>query len=268
MYKIADAHTHIYSPKVAQRATAGIHEFYNFPGTLPEGIGTHDHLYRACQEGGISRCLICQVAMKPTIIDTINDFLLDLYHTYPDFYIPFASIHQDCENKPQLVEKFKQQGFFGIKLHPDYQKFNMDDPMMDDFYDTAAQLDLPVLIHTGDKRYDYSNPMRLRNILLRFPKLTAIGAHFGGFSQWDLAYECLQDLPNVMFDTSSALQFMPPSLVRQFLERFGVERFMFGSDYPLVTPPDELKKFLSLGLDDDVNQAILYDNFARLFHLD
>ncbi|MBR0514646.1 MAG: amidohydrolase family protein [Clostridia bacterium] len=44
---------------------------------------------------------------------------------------------------------------------------------------------LPVLVHTGDQRFDCSNPNRIVNVLRTFPKLKFVGAHFGGWSMWD-----------------------------------------------------------------------------------
>ena len=54
-------------------------------------------------------------------------------------------------------------GLRGIKLHPDFQKFQIDCPKMDDVYEVMADLKLPVLVHAGDCRYDYSGPKRIYN---------------------------------------------------------------------------------------------------------
>ncbi len=267
MYRVADAHTHIYALKIAEAATSGIFNFYGFPYHEVPRAGTPEHLYEVSRRDHISRCLVSQVAMKPGIVDVINTFLMEQYHLHPEFYVPFAAIHPDSENPDKLIESFKEQGFFGVKLHPDYQKFQMDDPKMDRIYDACAEVGLPILFHCGDKRYDFSNPDRLIRVMKKHPKLKVQGAHFGGFSVWEDALRLIDASENIVFDISSSLPYMNLELVPRFFEKFGVHRFFFGSDYPLMTSSHAVADFLALGLPEETNQAVLYDNFAAYYGL-
>lgn len=268
MYKVADAHTHIYAPKIAEAATEGIFSFYEFPYEEVPRAGTPEHLYEVSRQDRIARCLVSQVAMKPGIVDVINTFMMEQYRQHPDFYVPFASIHPESEHVDKLVQSFVDQGFFGVKLHPDYQRFQLDDPKMDPIYAACAEAGLPMLIHCGDRRYDYSNPDRLVRVMKKHPNLKVIGAHFGGYSVWEDALKTIGAHENIVFDISSSLPYMDLDLVPQFFEKFGVRRFFFGSDYPLMTTSQAMRDFLALGLDEQTNQAILYDNFASYFGLD
>ena len=78
-------------------------------------------------------------------------------------------------------------GLKGVKLHPDFQNFEADSPCAMSIFELCAEAGLPVLVHTGDYRFDYSNPNRIANVLRAFPKLKFVGAHFGGWSVWDEA---------------------------------------------------------------------------------
>lgn len=118
----------------------------------------------------------------------------------------------------------------------------------------------------GDDRYDYSTPERLMNLLRQVPDLQVIAAHFGGWRAWAHSYEC--PLPScVLYDTSSTLPMIPRDMVLRMLDRFGPERFLFGTDFPMWSPKEELARFLALGLGEDVNEKILYGNFMKLFDL-
>jgi len=98
----------------------------------------------------------------------------------------------------------------------------------------------------------------------RFPDLVCIGAHFGGYSEWDDA----EDYPkskNLYFDTSSSLDVLEPSHALALISHFGVEQFMFGTDYPMWTPSEEIEKVLKLGLSEEDNEKVFSKNFERLF---
>ena len=169
-------------------------------------------------------------------------------------------------NAIEELERAKALGIRGLKVHPDFQKVPLDDPAGVPIYRRAAELGLPVLFHMGDDRYDYSTPERLMNLLRQVPDLQVIAAHFGGWRAWAHSYEC--PLPScVLYDTSSTLPMIPRDMVLRMLDRFGPERFLFGTDFPMWSPKEELARFLALGLGEDVNEKILYGNFMKLFDL-
>ena len=83
---------------------------------------------------------------------------------------------------------------------------------------------------------------------LDFPKLTAIGAHFGGWSQWSDGEKYLADNPNVYVDTSSSLYAITPAQAREYINAFTPDRIMFGTDYPMWNVEDELRLMERLDL--------------------
>lgn len=76
-------------------------------------------------------------------------------------------------------------GLRGVKLHPDFQRFEADSEKAMHIFGLCEAAGLPVLVHTGDHRFDCSNPNRIVNVLRTFPKLKFVGAHFDGWSVWD-----------------------------------------------------------------------------------
>lgn len=98
----------------------------------------------------------------------------------------------------------------------------------------------------------------------KFPELICIGAHFGGYSEWDKVRGYDRG-GNLYFDTSSALGMLPDEDALALIDYFGADRFMFGTDFPMWNPSEEVQKFLSLGLSDEDNKKIFNDNFEHLF---
>lgn len=115
---------------------------------------------------------------------------------------------------------------------------------------------LPVLMHCGDYRYDFSHPRRLANVLDAFPGLTVVAAHFGGWSVFDDAVTYLKDRRCYM-DISSTMPFIGTQKVYEYIKIYGADRLMFGSDFPMWNPTGELKGFLTLNLTQDEQEKIL-----------
>mgnify|MGYP002513909483 CR=1 FL=1 len=122
-------------------------------------------------------------------------------------------------------------------------------------------------MHTGDNRYDYSNPDRLVRILNEYPDLTVIGAHFGGWSVWDEAVEKLSEYPNFYVDTSSCFCDISIEKATELIERYTPDRVLFGTDYPMWSQADDLAVFFEMGLTEAENRLILSENAKRVFSI-
>ena len=258
--KIADAHTHIFPDKIAEKASEAIGKFYDIPMYRPAQTA---RLLEAEAEIGAGRCLVCSSATIPEQVESINTFISATCQKHPEL-LGLAAMHPDYQNVGEELDRAIELGLRGVKFHPDFQKFNIDDPRAIPMYRAIADRGLPVLFHTGDDRYDYSSPLRVDALLRQVPDLIVIGAHFGGYRRW----EDVADLPrreNVYFDTSSSLMFLSRDKALRLIDKFGVDRFMFGSDFPMWRPKEELARFLALGLSDAENEQILHGTFESLF---
>ena len=182
-------------------------------------------------------------------------------------FIGFITLHQNLtdEEVESEVEWAIQNGFKGIKLHPDFQKFNIDDENAEKFY-RAASGKLPILFHIGDDRYDFSNPKRLVNIAKKYPGTNFIAAHFGGYRCWDSA-ELYVGLKNVYFDTCSSLPFINTERAKEIIDMLGADRFFFATDFPMWDASGELERFNKIQLTEKEREDIFYNNAARFLHL-
>lgn len=258
--QILDFHAHVFPDAIAEKAAKSISEFYGMP---VRSDGSLKSLLKLSQDAGITETVIHSVAVTPKKVEDINSFIARSFRDDPGRLIGFAAIHPDCADVPELVDNAVKAGFKGIKLHPDMQKFQLDSPAgMDMFAAIAGRL--PVLVHTGDPRYDYSGPRRMKRVLDAFPELICICAHFGGWSEWDEAVETLVHCDNAFVDTSSSMYAMTPERIRGLIRRYSPRRVLFGTDYPMWLPASELDCLERLGLKESELEMILGDNARRL----
>ncbi|MBO5103674.1 MAG: amidohydrolase, partial [Ruminococcus sp.] len=183
----------------------------------------------------------------------------------PCFY-GLGTTHPDSENIEEDIKQIKALGLHGVKLHPDFQKFDADSKDAFRIYE-IIEGEMPLMIHCGDNRYDYSAPQKVANIHRNFPKLKIQAAHLGGYQRWCEAEECLAGLENVVFDISSSMAFISEEYTRKLINKYGVENCFFGSDFPMWSHEEELERFLSLGFTEQENRMVLAENFRRFYGL-
>lgn len=260
-YTIIDAHAHIFPGKIAEKATVNIGHFYDIPMCH---VGSAEVLLEKGATIGVKRYLVCSTATRPDQVEHINSFIHDQCQLHPEFF-GFATMHPDYPHIEQELDRALSLGLHGIKLHPDFQTFDIDAPEAMPLYRAASDRHMPILFHTGDNRYTYSAPHRLRRVADAFPDLVCIGAHFGGYRAWAEAEAYLKPCKNVYFDTSSSLPFIPVEEALAMLRGFGVERFMWGSDFPMWDHAEEFARFMAIPLTEDERQRIFHGTFESLF---
>jgi predicted TIM-barrel fold metal-dependent hydrolase len=270
---IIDFHAHIYPDKIASRAVANICAFYNIPmgcdGTV-EGLlsyGSAGEAPRSSRRGSgngpgiIDHFVVFSAAAVPGQVLSINNFIAAAVKEHPQL-TGFGTLHPDFEDPGAEIDRLLDLGLRGLKFHPDMQQFNIDDERMMRIY-ALAEGRLPIIFHTGDYRYEYSHPARLARVLEAFPRLTAVAAHFGGWSLFDLALEYLKDR-FCYFDVSSSIPYLGKKRAAELIHIYGAERFLFGSDYPMWDPRRCLEDFYALDLRDYERELILHQNAEKI----
>ena len=255
---VIDAHSHIYPAKIASKASDAVGDFYHVSMAAP--VASAEALLAACEGTPITHHLVHSVATTPGQVTTINDFIAEQCREHDNF-IGFATMHQDFEDVEGEIERAIELGLKGVKIHPDTQKVNMDDPRLMHLYEVIEGR-LPIVIHTGDYRYDYSHPRRLKKILHTFPKLKVDAAHVGGWSVFDYALEYLED-ENCFVDTSSALEFLGPRRTVELVRAYGPDRVMFGSDFPMWSPATEYNMLSAMPFTPEEFEAITWHTAER-----
>ena len=260
-YRIIDSHCHIYPDRIAEKASASTSEFYHMPSLFDGKIST---LLERGGKAGIEHFIVQSVATTPKQISGINRFIADAVANSEGRFTGLGTLHPDSENLREEVEEILDLGLKGVKLHPDIQRVGIDDSRMHKIYQLCEGR-LPILMHTGDYRFDFSNPNRMLPVLEAYPNLTVVGAHFGGWSVWDEATKMLSKFKNFYVDCSSSLYAMSSEKARELIMAYGVDRVLFGTDYPMWEIETEIDRFMRIDLTEEEREQIFSKNAERLF---
>lgn len=263
-YPIIDSHCHIYPDKIAAKAVEGIGKFYDLPMCYD---GRYTTLVEAGANNGIKHFVVFSVATTPHQVHSINAFIAETVRASNGILTGLGALHPDSENIEDDIAEIISLGLKGVKMHPDFQKFHIDDEKCLRIYE-MCQGKLPVLLHTGDSRYDYSNPDRMKRVLEAFPELTVIGAHFGGWSCWKEAAKRLSGFENFYVDCSSSFDWLNADESREIVRAYGADHVLFATDFPMWNYEREIERFSAMKLTDEESEKILCKNAIKLFAID
>lgn len=262
--RVFDAHTHVYPEKIADKASAALGSFYSM--TI-NGKGTIEDLVANCQKAGVSGILLLGVATSAEQLTNVNRYLrtcVDYARSRSVEAYAFGGYHQDADPEAVLAQ-IVELGLSGVKIHPDIQRVSLDDPRI---YRLCEIIEgrLPICFHMGDPReeYPYSRPEKLVRLLDRFPKLTVIASHLGGYTCWDRVADLYAGYENVWFDASSSVAFMPEEEAVRLIRTLGSDRVFFGTDYPIINQSQGIEIFDRLELTETERENILWNNIHRL----
>ncbi len=266
MTRIVDSHCHIYPDAIAPRAVNAVEEFYEELPEKPQA-GTAADLVRAGAEAGVSHFVVFSVATSPHQVSSINRFIAQTVSGSGGAMTGLGTLHPDSDDFGRDLDEIAGLGLKGVKLHPDIQRFRADDPRSMEIFRLCEERDLPVCIHAGDRRYDYSNPDIIGRILEAFPRLRLVAAHLGGWSVWEEAAERLAGCPNLLVDCSSSFWWLGRETSKRLIRLYGSERVLFGTDYPFWPLRQEVERLFDLELEPEEYENICWRNAANLYGL-
>jgi predicted TIM-barrel fold metal-dependent hydrolase len=261
--EIFDAHNHIWPEKVVYKAKECLEmlRFVKKLVTLP----TVDNLLKVMDESEISKSIVSSVASYPRQVVSINSWLFSIKQKR---LIAFASIHPFFDAFKEELKRIKDNAF-GVKLQPEFQNFYVDDEKAFHLYEELQKLNLPVLLHCGreisasGEICSYSSPDRILKVIKKFPKLKIIGAHMGGFLMWEESLEKLAG-KNIYFDTSDSISVMKKELLEQIFVKHGFDKIIYGSDFPIQNPKEEISFIKALDISEENKQKILSSNIKKV----
>ena len=264
--RIFDAHTHAFPDAIATRAMFTLSD----KSVLPYfNDGTFSGLAGYEAAGGAEGFLILPIATTPRQTRAVNDWAAA--QVGRDGARAFGSVHPDCEDLGDQLDHIVELGLPGVKLHPEYQEFAVDEPRMFDVYRALFERRLIICFHAGvDIGYAppvRGNPARIARVCDAFPEGRVIAAHMGGYRMADEARQTLLNRPNLWMDTSFSAQEMAPEELRDMIRAHGAERVMFGTDSPWTEFGESLRAVTESGLTQTELDLVLYKSAAALLGL-
>ena len=261
---IIDFHAHIFPDAIAERA---LPQMAASGGITPVLDGKAASLIASMDAAGIDSAVIANIATKPTQFDSILAWSRTIASKR---LIPFASVHPDDPELKEHVAAVAAAGFKGIKLHPYFQRFALDEPRLEPLYEAVDKAGLVLLVHCGFDigfpRTRICDPARVRAVADNWPKLQLVAAHMGGWMDWDETERCILGRPIVM-DVAAIFDYLDADRIRRILLAHSPKHLVFGSDSPWFDQGKSLAHLRQLHLPVELEQAILYDNAARLLAL-
>ncbi|WP_028509107.1 amidohydrolase family protein [Ruminococcus sp. NK3A76] len=262
---LIDVHVHAFNEKIAAKALDAL---AGYSGLTPLTDGTVGDTFAKLDEWGVDKAAILSIATKPTQQRIINGWAETIKS---DRLLPFGSIHPDAPDCLEELERIKAAGLYGIKLHPDYQGFRIDEERLFPIYEQCARLSLPVILHSGFDYYSpdeiHCTPERALRVIGRVKGLKLILAHLGANRMWQQVFDTIAGADGEVYFDTSFTEECPDELMEKIILKHGADRVLFASDCPWARSCDIAEKIERLALTDDMKEKIFHLNAERLLGL-
>ena len=263
---LIDFHTHAFPDKIASSAIPKLS--FVSGGLEPHTDGTVSGLKESMQRNGVKASVVLNIATNAHQQRSVNDFAASINHKKDIF--SFGSVFPFSEDAFKELERIKELGLLGVKLHPDYQGFNVDDIRLKPLYKKISELGLITVFHAG---LDYgfappygATPEKMARAIEWFSS-PVIAAHWGGVNCGDdvIKYLCGK---NIYFDVSMGYGMMPKYYAQKIIELHTADKMLFGTDTPWHNANMEMRLLDTLELSREDMDKITYKNAKKLLGIE
>jgi predicted TIM-barrel fold metal-dependent hydrolase len=258
---IVDFHAHAFPDNLAARAIAhlehggGVKAFHD---------GRIASLLASMDAAAVEISVVCSIATKPEQFAPILQWSKAIA---TQRIVPLASVHPGAADPIGEVRQIAEAGLIGVKLHPYYQNFDLDDPALFPLYRAIDELGLLLVCHTG---FDFAfprdrkgDPVRILRVLDRVPSLRFVATHMGAWDDWDEVERHLLGKP-ILLDVSLSLELLGPQRARAMILAHPADCILFGTDSPWASQEQTVRQVRALELGEERERAILGGNAVRL----
>jgi hypothetical protein len=212
----------------------------------------------------IDRSVVCSIATKPDQFPKILDWSGRIASPR---IVPLPSVHPRDLSRAERIRQIAAAGFRGIKLHPYYQDFVLDDPDILSFLEVVADCGLFVVCHTGFdiafERVRRCDPVKIKAVTQAIPSLRFIATHLGAWDDWDEVERHILGSP-LLLEISYSLETLPADRARRLILAHPPECVIFGTDSPWQDQSAALRRLRDLRLGSTLEEAITAGNASRL----
>lgn len=267
MAGIIDFHTHAFPDELADRAMKMLLEegqrMFDVRAYLD---GKLSSLISSMDRNNIEKSVVCSIATKPSQFDPIIAWSRKVMS---ERILPFPSFHPDDSRFAERISQIKEEGFKGIKFHPYYQDFIIDDEKIFSVYEKICGANLIVMMHTGFdlafERKRIADPLRIVKVLERFPELKLVTTHLGAWDDWE-GVERYMAGKKIYMEISYSLEILDRERARHIILNHPKEYVLFGTDSPWTGQEKTIDLLRGLQLGEEMEVSILRENALRLLN--
>jgi predicted TIM-barrel fold metal-dependent hydrolase len=275
---IIDFHTHLFPASIRTARERFFHGepafrlLYDSPKSRMVGV---DELIAAMDEDGVDRSVVFGFPWRSLEKARLNnDYILEAVARYPERLAGLCCLDPGAEGATAEVARCLDAGLAGIGELAFYTG-GIEAADLDHLAEPMAlcrERSRLALIHTNEPVghvYPGKTPNTLRQIyelVGRFPENKIVLAHWGGgiFFYSLLKKEVGQRLANVWFDTAASPYLYDARIWAAARDTIGVDKILFGTDFPLLRASRYLKEIEASGLSADQRARVLGGNAAQL----
>jgi predicted TIM-barrel fold metal-dependent hydrolase len=226
--------------------------------------GRVSSLITSMDKHGIEKSVVCSIATKPSQFNSIMSWSKQIIS---DRIIPFPSFHPHDPEFPERIRQIKTEGFRGVKFHPYYQDFIIDDNRLFPVYEQLCEANLIVVMHTGYdlafERTRIADPVRIVRVLDAFPDLKLVTTHLGAWEDWDEVEKHLLG-KHIYMEISYSLDILEQEKSQRIILTHPPECILFGTDSPWTDQGQTLSLLKGLSLGEEREHRILRENALNL----
>lgn len=262
---LIDFHTHCFPNKLASRAVEQLKHAAG--GIKSYNDATLQGLKNTMKEQKVDISVVLNIATNEKQQKNVNNFAAEINKERE--IVAFGSVWPDEKYAIEELERIAELGLKGVKFHPEYQNFYVDDEKMKPIYKKISDLGLITVFHAGaDYGYHFPyhcTPIRLRKALEWFES-PVVAAHWGGLDMSEdvIKYLCGSD---VYFDISFGYSHIPRPSAIDIVKKHTANRLLFGTDSPWQKAEHEIRLLNTLELSEKELELIKYKNAAKLLNL-
>lgn len=275
---IVDFHTHILPPGIREHRNYYLKKdpCFGLLYSKPQArIATAEDLIDNMDKAGIDVSVVLNIGWTShELCCETNDYIMEAVARNPNRLVGFCAVQPLAqENAVRELERCVRGGVKGIgELRCDIQGFDLaDEAIMSPIIHVAMEHRLIILTHTSEPvGHSYSGkgaitPDILYRFIQNFPNLNLVCAHWGGgLPFYALMPEVAKALSNVYFDTAASPFLYRDDIFKYVAEIVGVDKILFGSDYPLIRQSRVIESIQSLNLSEEAKNKMLGGNAQSL----
>ena len=277
-FMIIDSHTHILPPDIIKRKDHYIKADSTFKTLFTSKNSTMvtvENLIGTMDQCGISSSAVLGMGWTDDGLNSyVNDYILESSLKYPNRIYPFAGINPSSKKLGlREAQRCADLGVYGFgEVHPSFQNFDLGNKrLMSEYMDLLEFKNLPILIHCSEPvghQYPGKGDSEIKvieTLVNNFPNNKIVLAHWGaGFPFFELIPEIKSAFKNVYYDSAASPYLYNSNVFSNVIKLVGVEKILFGSDYPVISQGRVLKDLEKNSLTQSQMEFIIETNFKNL----